>query len=186
MMTDRQAYQAMRKQVRLVLSGLAVLAVGGASPLTPGPIPGWLLGDWTPVDIRQSADMLYPSPSNEPKHWLANQHLVVTEGSLTLADDRCEIPAVVSRHERPTVPLHENGGGTLESFDYPIADKPIEHLTFKCSHELHKSESQTNFVSQDDRGIPISWHVIVRSHNEIDLPFFGGSYVKFKRTSPTS
>ncbi len=59
-------------------------------------------------------------------------------------------------------------------------------MSFKCVHELHKLHDQADFNEQDDRGIPITWYAIIHSHTEIDLPFFGGSYVKFKKASPTT
>ena len=171
------------RMISLGLSGLFLAAAD--KPATQG-IPVWLMGIWIPVEIHQDEDALYPSRQDEPRYWISGQRLVINKNSLTFADDRCENPTVDSRHGRPSVPIRETGSGTLKRLGLPLDDKPVDYLEFNCARDVFKLQSETSFVHPQDRTIKITWPVIIHSHDEIDMPFFGRSYVRFKRASPTT
>ena len=171
-------------RLRVLVGGLVVLPLMAASPSKFTGVPTWLLGDWIAVEIHQDADGTYSSKEDEPRNWLAGQQLRITADSLTLANDRCQSPAATFHHGSWSKPLHEFGGGNLESLGLANRDKVIEYISFECSHDYQKFDNEAEFIH--DRTIKITWYAIIHSHTEIDMPFFGGSYVKFKKASPTT
>ena len=169
---------------RAAAISLAALLLVAAAPSMSNKVPEWVLGDWTPVDVWQNAEMRYQPAPDDPKHWYADQHLSITPTSLTLADDRCINPAVSFHHGPPNFPIHKFGGATLQDLGLPASNKPVDYFAFDCAHDLTRTGKTGKY--ENDRTIPITWYAIVSSHTEIYLPFFAGSYIKFRKTSPTS
>ena len=174
----------MHKLLRAATVGFAASLLAAAGLSTSNKVPEWAIGDWTPVDVWQNTEMRYQPTPDDPKHWYADQHLSVTSTSLTLADDRCVKPIVSFHHDPPNVPIHKFGGATLQKLGLPANNRPVDYFAFACAHDLTRSDKTEDY--KNDRTIPITWYAIVSSHNEIYLPFFAGSYIKFRKTSPTS
>ncbi len=171
-------------RVGMPVASLAWLAAAGPPPALK-PIPPWLVGNWEPVTVWQDRDVNYPVPEDQPKRWLAAAHLVVTGDSLTLAEYRCADATVTPAHGRPSVPIRLGASATIAKLELHMSDAPLDYLTVRCAHRLMRLRDEGPGYAHDF-GEPVDWYVIVHSHDEIDMPFLSGSYVRFRKASPTS
>ena len=86
---------------------------------------------------------------------------------------------------RPSVPIRLGDSATIAKLGLHMTDAPLDYLTVRCAHRLLSLRSDgLGYVH--DFGEPVNWYVIIHSHDEVDMPFLGGSYVRFRKASPTS
>ena len=170
------------------LAILLPLCAAGAPSAVPVPatasLPSWLLGTWTAVAVRENKYVRY-DPDDSPERWYSDHIMAVTPDRLTFVRDACEVSSVQAKQGPISAPIKGiAGGGGLDAFGLPPERKPVSYLTVKCARSLLDMGDGRGIVQ--DRGIKLTWYVIVRSPTEIDMPFLGGSYIKFRRISPTS
>ena len=160
---------------------LPLLCDAGAAPA--GRLPEWLLGDWTAVEVHQY-DTETDIEGNDPKCLYTGRTMTVTPDRLTFVRDACEVGSVRARHGPLSVPTRDIAGVGPDALGLPRESKPVSYIAIQCARSLVGSDDGHDVVH--DRGIKLTWYVVVRSPTEIDMPFLGLSYVKFRRASPTS
>ena len=155
-----------------------------AAPPTKGRLPDWLLGEWTAVEVRQDSSAPY-GEGDDPQHWFLNHVMTVTPDRLTFAMDACEVGSIRAKRASISVPVRHGTGVGLDAFGLPPEPKPVSYLAIQCARSLVDFGDGQGIV-HDRVGSKIVWHVVARSPTEIDMPFLYGSYIKFRRASPTS
>ena len=60
----------------------------------------------------------------------------------------------------------------------------MQYLAIKCAQSLIAAINGQG--KMDNRGIKLTRYLIVRSPTEIDMPFLGGSFIKLRKSAPTS
>ena len=174
--------------LRTRLSAVALLpcllcAAGAPPAALAGRLPEWLLGDWTAVEVRQN-DAVYYIEGSSPQHWYGGRVMTVTPDRLTFVRDACEVGSVRARQGPISAPMRDIAGGGLDAFGLPPEPKPVNYIAIQCARSLLDMGDGRGTVQ--DRGIKFTWYVVVRSPVEIDMPFLGGAYIKFRRVGPTS
>ena len=98
----------------LLALGALLLCGAGAPPAAPasGSLPAWLLGTWSPVDIRENNGIRY-IPNDGPKQWYKDSELMVTSDRLAFHDDACVVGSVQTKHGPVSTPMKAKAGGVL-------------------------------------------------------------------------
>ena len=110
--------------------------------------------------------------------------MTVTPNRLTFVTDACEVGSVQAKRAPISVLIRRGTGVGLDALGLSPEPKPVNYIAIQCAHILLDMGDGRGIVQ--DHGIKLTWYVVVRSPNKIDMPFLGGSYLKFRRVSPTS
>ena len=123
-------------------------------------------------------------PAESPKEWYRNSELTIVPDRLAFYEDACVVESVQAKRGSISVPIKGIAGSGPEVFDLPRERKPVEYLAIKCAHSLIAAINGQG--KMNDRGIKLTWYIIVRSPTEIDMPFLGGSFIKLRKSASTS
>ena len=97
--------------------------------------------------------------------------------------DACEVGSVRARRGPISAPMRHIVGGGLDAFGLPPEPKPVSYLAIQCAHCLLDFGDGQGIV-HDRTGNKLTWYIVVRSPNEIDMPFLHGCYTTFRKAAP--
>ena len=166
----------------LALAALLLLCGAKAPPTSR--LPDWLVGAWQLTDVRESSGIVYPDGGGPVNWYHPGDTMTVTPDRLTFVMDACEVGTVKEKQGPISEPVLHIAGAYPSDLGLPPERKPLNYFAIKCARSLIASASGDG--PMDDRGIKLTWYVFRRSPTEIDMPFLGGSYLKFRKTGPTS
>ncbi|MFT8719919.1 hypothetical protein [Acetobacter sp.] len=171
-----------------IMSLLPLLTAPSARAEEQGPVPGWMRGTWVAVEVRQAE---LPQRSFDPVAEYSGKPLTITAGEIRFRDLGCEVSDVKARTGRFDRAFVEGSGGLQPGkYGLPPERGSVAYYAVSCRHRLiiyEKGDDPTDPSAHTDKSDPTHWSIIVRSHAEIDIPYGGATYIRFRRQAePTS
>ncbi|MBS0959300.1 hypothetical protein [Acetobacter thailandicus] len=177
----------LRAAIALTCSLLAVQSAT-AVPAATKTLPEWMLGEWVVTHVYQARDM--DRTYFDPYKYYPGKHLTITPRQMLLTDFGCEIESVTHSTGRFKAVFSEGIGGlTPGMFDgLPKFPEKVTYEKVKCSHRLviFKNSSSDDKKTHIEKTISDQWNVIMRSHTEIDLPYYGNNYLQLRKVTPAT
>ncbi|OUI87937.1 hypothetical protein HK11_08045 [Acetobacter sp. DmW_043] len=178
----------LRAALALTCSLLAVQSAT-AAPATTKTLPEWMLGEWVVTHVYQAKSI--DRTDFNPKQYYPGKHLIVAPGQMRLGDFGCEVESVIHSTGRFKKVFTDGVSGPPFT-DYDGLPKFPEKVTYEkvqCSHRLvifKDDDSQSVSREHIEKSIPVKWNIIVHSHAEIDLPYYGATYLQLRKVTPAT
>lgn len=149
-------------------------------------MPGWLLGTWDVADVHESdAGPVYQTGS-DPKHSYTGKSMTISQSGISFGEHVCDNPMATTKLGTVANIVRKARRSTIDhtgEYGLPHDTRRLRYLEVHCGRILADLGDGT--AAQPTRQT-MSWYVVMRSHDRIEMPFYAASYVDFKRPEPTS
>jgi hypothetical protein len=162
-----------------ILAFLSLLAVSADAADKSSALPHWLLGDWIVTKVYE-ADIPYPDPEGEPKVRFGSQKLTIGPDKLSLSGEVCTDLDIVTKRGTLGQILAGTIGRKPAELGLSVSHESTSYLVVTCGKSFQEdTEERTHTPS-------VHWHILLKSRDNISMPFFGGAYLELRRPAPTS
>lgn len=167
---------------------LLTLSLSGVRAEEGGTMPAWMRGTWIAVDVHQVED---PDRDYDPVKRYSGKPLVITADEIRFRDSGCEVANIIVKKGSSAAAFHDASSGYQpREYGLPPDHGNVVYYDVDCRHRLiiyEKGESRADPSAHIEKSIPVRWSIIIRSHEEIDIPYYGATYIRFRRMAgPTA